>query len=122
MIVNALSAENGSSIQTSQRVRMDFDFQGSGLTALLRMCRETGLIERVPLIHDAGSQYHVEIVLNGGMGDLFKYDTGAPFVGSRCAEILTGDLNGDCYVNLLDFSQISAEWLQCSNIVDPECE
>jgi MYXO-CTERM domain-containing protein len=80
MIVNGLSWENASASATEQMIRIAFDFGDSGITGVLRKNRYTGLVESVPLIPDGGSQYHLDLVLGGGEGDLFKYDTGAPFV------------------------------------------
>ena len=33
-----------------------------------------------------------------------------------------GDLNDDCYVNLLDFALISEDWQQCMDPQDPACQ
>jgi len=33
-----------------------------------------------------------------------------------CAQKLTGDFNGDCKVNLLDFKKIAENWLSCNSI------
>ncbi|MHC4125604.1 MAG: hypothetical protein ACYSRR_04005, partial [Planctomycetota bacterium] len=32
------------------------------------------------------------------------------------------DLNHDCFVNLLDFSLLASEWLQCGDPCDPQCQ
>ncbi|HEY7119249.1 MAG TPA: PEP-CTERM sorting domain-containing protein [Tepidisphaeraceae bacterium] len=82
MIVNGLATNDASSADTEQLIRLAFDFTGTTIDALLRRSRETGDIERVPLVHDAGSLYHLDLTLGGGLGDLFKYDTGAPFVAA----------------------------------------
>ncbi|MBN1845705.1 MAG: hypothetical protein JW810_08490 [Sedimentisphaerales bacterium] len=34
---------------------------------------------------------------------------------------LPGDLNGDCYVNLLDFYIMATHWLACNEPADPDC-
>ena len=83
MIVNGLSSlhASGTAANTRQRIRMTFDFGASSITALQRMSRETGLVERVPLTHEGGSIYTLDLELDGGTGDLFKYETGARFVG-----------------------------------------
>ena len=80
MITNGLTAPSGPATATQQRIRLDFDFAKSGITSLQRRSRQTGLIEVVPLAHHGGSRYHLDLVLDGGTGDLFKFNTGARFV------------------------------------------
>jgi len=81
MLVNGLSNSNSTPDHTRQRIRLDFNFAKSGITSLQKINRTTGQVELIPLIHDGGSRYHLDLVLGGGEGDLFKFNTGAPFVG-----------------------------------------
>ncbi|MHB9035874.1 MAG: hypothetical protein ACYC64_04345 [Armatimonadota bacterium] len=81
MVVNGLTDGSGSAAQTRQRIRLEFDFGTSGITALQRLSRDTGQVEEVALVHDSGSIYHLDLVLDGGTGDLFKYKDGAQFIG-----------------------------------------
>ncbi len=39
----------------------------------------------------------------------------------QCRKVLAGDINGDCYVNFLDFSLLIEDWLKCTNPFDPAC-
>ena len=80
MIVNGLTDPTGTAAETSQLIRVDFDFGASGIDSLQRLSRDTGLVEVVDLIHDGGSLYHLDLILEGGTGDLFKFNTGAPFI------------------------------------------
>jgi len=80
MIVNGLSDRNGSAVDCSQKIRLDFDFGGSRIDSLLCLGRDTGQVEEVPLIHDGGSRYHLDLILEGGTGDLFKFNNGGTFV------------------------------------------
>ncbi len=80
MIVNGLVDPNGTVADTSQLIHLTFNFAGSGIDKLLRLNRDTGLIEVVPLNHVSGSTYRLDLLLEGGTGDLFKYDNGLPFV------------------------------------------
>jgi len=43
------------------------------------------------------------------------------FTISQCLTKLKADLNGDCYVDILDFIILADEWLKCSNPFDPSC-
>lgn len=81
MIVNGFSAPNMSAYTARKQFTINFDFQSSGITSLQRLNRDTGQVETVALIHDGGSLYHLNLTLYGGTGDLFKFNTGAPFVG-----------------------------------------
>jgi hypothetical protein len=44
-----------------------------------------------------------------------------PFSVFQCQERLTGDLNGDCYVDFADLAILLGEWLACGNPFDPDC-
>ena len=82
MIVNGLYGSDSES--TTQNIHLNFDFGStSTINSLLRLNRLTGNVEVLPLIKEspAGNKYYFDLVLNGGEGDLFKYNDGVPFVG-----------------------------------------
>lgn len=88
MITNGLTAPGGTSVtnpnmnafDTRQLVHLTFNFGASGINSLQELDRATGQVVTVPLVHDGGSSYHLDWYLLGGEGDLFKYNTGAPFI------------------------------------------
>jgi hypothetical protein len=80
MIVNLLRAHDGSGQEMQQHIRVHFDFRDSGLHSLQRLSRVSGQVEAMSLTHDGGSHYHLDLILDGGTGDLFKYADGEPFV------------------------------------------
>jgi hypothetical protein len=80
MITNGLSDPTANSTETRQSVRLDFNFGSSGINSLQRLDRDTGEVVETALIHDGGSLYHLDWFLQGGEGDLFKFNTGAAFV------------------------------------------
>jgi hypothetical protein len=80
MIVNGLSDADGSAADCRQQIHLTFDFGTSGIDSLLRLSRETGLVETVNLVHGSGSQYSLDLYLDGGTGDLFKFNNGGMFV------------------------------------------
>ncbi len=41
--------------------------------------------------------------------------------GPVCFVKLLGDINGDCYVNLLDMAELAKNWLGCNNLMDSNC-
>ena len=81
MIVNGLSdGYPGTAANCMQNILITFDFGTSGITDLLRLSRETGLVEEVPLTYLSGSNYSLSLSLDGGTGDLFKFNNGGTFV------------------------------------------
>lgn len=101
MVVNLLMDQ---SLDATQQIRIEFDFGTSGISSLQRMNRQTGQVEVVPLVHDGGSIYHLDFTLAGGTGDLFKYNTGAPFIVGMGVASLPGDYNGDGTVDAADYA------------------
>jgi len=90
MITNGLSDDSGTPEQTRQSIRIEFDFGDSGITSLQRLSRDTGLVELVtlaPLEGGSASQFYLDLVLDGGTGDLFKFNTGASFVVPEPASV-----------------------------------
>ena len=64
-----------------QIIRLDFDFGADAtINSLLKISSDTGLIETVPLTLISGNTYYLDYTVDGGEGDLFKYNTGVPFV------------------------------------------
>jgi hypothetical protein len=45
--------------------------------------------------------------------------SGSMFTIFRCT--LVGDLNYDCYVNILDLALMAENWLKCGNTISPAC-
>ena len=114
MIVNGLTDSDGNASETQQDIRLDFDFLGSGITGLQRLSRDTGLVENVALISDGGSLYHLDLTLDGGAGDLFKFDNGGLFVVPAAPGDF--DLNGS--VGLEDYDIMRAKWLTKENALN----
>ena len=102
MIMNGLSLPTGTVAATSQEIRLDFDFGASGITNLLRLSRDTGLVETVNLVSDGGSLYHLDLTLEGGTGDLFKFNNGGAFVSGDFVE-WDADFDGSGLVDGADF-------------------
>jgi hypothetical protein len=76
-----------------------------------------------------------EVVAVGGQISVYVGPTGTTFYDGVSYELVTqcdikisegwalqADLNGDCYVNLLDFAELAFDWLQCMEPTDPLCE
>ena len=97
MMTNGLSETSGTVVDAAQTIHLTFNFRSTGISSLMRLSRDTGQVATVPLLHDGGSLYHLDLTLDGGTGDLFKYNNGIPFV------VLSGDFDGDHDVDGQDF-------------------
>src|SRR5206468_2041030 len=86
MVTNGLGGDlqDASALATdcAQSMTLNFNFGASGITALDRLRRSDGAVEVLPLNHISGSLYSYTLTLDGGTGDLFKYDDGTAFVGT----------------------------------------
>src|SRR4029079_18698318 len=80
MITSGLSDTTALVADTRQQITLSYDFKPSGINSLLRLNRDTGLVETVSLISDGGAKYHLTRTLDGGTGDLFKFNDGSIFV------------------------------------------
>lgn len=85
MVTNALGAYlQDPSLRVTdciQQITLNFNVGASGINSLQRLSRDTGLVEVLPLTHVSGDHYRYVFNLEGGTGDLFKYNDGSPFVG-----------------------------------------
>ena len=41
--------------------------------------------------------------------------------GDAGVNYMAGDINEDCYVDILDISLLAEQWLDCTNVADPNC-
>jgi len=81
MVTNALVDTTGAAADTRQNVKLNFV---NGVTKQLqRFNHDTGQIDLIDLeiIPHSGGRRRLNVDLDGGMSDLFKFNTGAPFVG-----------------------------------------
>ena len=81
MITNGLTDPNGSALDTRQTIQLNF--AASVPDTVQRLNRDTGLIDELfmPIIPNTGGRRALVLELEGGTADLFKFKTGAPFVG-----------------------------------------
>lgn len=55
-------------------------------------------------------------------GGVISWDNIFAGTGSFCGITnLAGDVNGDCYVNFLDFAAMAENWLKCSDVFNTSC-
>ena len=80
MVVNGLRKPKGSAAECRQLIHLDFDFSDGKVNGVLRLSRETGKVEKVTLVHKGPTRYRLDLQLDGGTGDLFKFDNGGAFV------------------------------------------
>jgi hypothetical protein len=94
MVVNAFTGPDGTAADYRQRIRLNF-LDGVG-TSIQRLNSDTGEVELVPLGPVGAGRRQLDIQLDGGEGQLFKFNTGDPFVGveSSADFDLDGDVDG----------------------------
>jgi hypothetical protein len=80
LVVNGLTDTNGTAADCMQEIHMDFSFGSSGLTSVVMLDPETGLLQTNTL-QVVSSKRRLTLDLNGGDAALFKFADGAPFVG-----------------------------------------
>jgi autotransporter-associated beta strand protein len=99
------STDNTATVaQTRQQMTLNFDFGVTGINSLLRLNRNTGTVDTINTgFSDGGNtvftslgngKYQLQLKLDGGTGDLFKYNDGTAFVGVQTAAAL-GYWDGD---------------------------
>ncbi len=81
MVLNGLLDHVDDTGPTEQRITFELDFADSGISGVERLDRGTGEVESMELHHLEGSRYEMDLVLDGGAADLFKFATGSCFVG-----------------------------------------
>ncbi len=79
--------------ETRQQMTLNFDFGITGINSLLRLNRNTGQVDVINtgfsdggntvLTSLGGGKYQLQLKLDGGTGDLFKYNDGTAFVGAQ---------------------------------------
>jgi hypothetical protein len=81
MVTNGLVDPTGSAAETRQTIRLDF--AGSAPHQVQRLNRETGHVDVIDLQRVSGKNQiqRLVVTLDGGTAELFKFNTGAPFVG-----------------------------------------
>jgi hypothetical protein len=101
-IVNAFAGPDGTA--TDYRQRVVVNFFNNVPPSLQRLNADTGDVEIVPLeiIPSTGGRRRLTIDLDGGMGALFKFNTGHGFLGTDMA--ISGDFNGDGSVDAADYA------------------
>lgn len=104
MVVNAL-IDPALNADARQDILLSFDFGSSGFTTLKRLNRLTGEPERVDLVHDSGSLYHLNLTLDGGIGDFFGFGHAGGFIGIQNGD---SDLDGD--VDLSDLGALASHY------------
>lgn len=83
MVTNGLSDREGSAADCRQEISLQFLFDGPLPTSLLQLNQDTGRADAVelPIIPNT-IRRRLTLVLDGGTAELFKFHTGAPFVGA----------------------------------------
>ena len=94
-----------------------YDIDGDGLDEIIAV-NWGGDIRRYDYNPAHPNTFDKAILLTGG--EMFK-DVAIGDIGLRCVELLSGDFNKDCRVNMKDFALFAGNWLNCTDTSDPGC-
>jgi len=99
IVTNGLVDPTGSAADARQTIQINY--AANVPTQVQRLNRDTGQIELINLeiIPSTGGRRKLVLTLDGGTADLFKFNTGAPFVGIE----IPGDFNRDGTVDAADY-------------------
>jgi hypothetical protein len=80
MVVNGLTATNGTAADCLQEIRLNFLNSGAAASGVVMLDPATGNLQTnvLPIVN---TRRQLVLNLNGGDAALFKFNTGAPFVG-----------------------------------------
>ena len=83
MVTNSLVDPAGSAAETRQTIELNMAKEAP--SQVQRLNRDTGKIDVIDLetIPNTDGRRRLSVTLDGGTSDLFKFNTGAPFVGTR---------------------------------------
>lgn len=93
LVVNAFTGPEGSAADYRQRIRLNF--LNSVGASMQRLNSDTGEVEIVPLVPLGSAHQQLDIQLDGGMGQLFKFNTGDPFIGIEPSADFDADGDAD---------------------------
>jgi len=91
MVVNALTGPDGTAADYRQEIKLNF-LAAPATTSLQRLNSLTGEVEVIPL-PVVNTRRQLTIQLDGGEGQLFKFNTGDPFIGVQPSADF--DVDGD---------------------------
>ncbi len=101
----------GTAEALAQWYHIAFDFGGSDFDSLVRLSRDTGMVELVTLTSTGGSTYAFDLNLPGGTGDLFAFwDSSDPLPSISGPQSLPGDADGNGTVDEADAAILAANW------------
>ncbi|OHB54196.1 MAG: hypothetical protein A2Y12_17120 [Planctomycetes bacterium GWF2_42_9] len=112
MVLNGLADKNKTAVQGRQQIDITFNFGTTGITSLQKVSRDTGQVETVPLTSMGGSVYKLTLTtLDGGTAELFKLNTGAPFIiGPPCPSQASSPSPVNSATNISQTPNLSWVW------------
>ncbi len=62
------------------------------------------------------------VIVGASCDDDKGTNSGSAYIFIPCADWLTADLSGDCFVDFEDFGIFANQWLKCGDPCDPNCQ
>ncbi len=100
-------------------VRIDFSADNGQSWRILANAVLNAGIFQITLPSDIHSQQCLVRVRSAANLDVMDIGDDV-FTVFQCAQTLTADLTGDCFVNLADFAVLAQQWLTCGNPYDSD--
>ncbi|MDB6123984.1 MAG: hypothetical protein JWQ71_2977 [Pedosphaera sp.] len=130
MVVNALTATNGTAVDCLQEIKLNFL---NSFTSIVMLDSLTGQLQTntLPIV---STRRQLVLSLNGGDAALFKFNTGAPFVGhvppaaarptasvqaGKPAINIQGTVGGHYQLQMTSSMQASNNWTTLTNLYLP---
>jgi hypothetical protein len=120
MVVNALTATNGTAADCMQEITLKF--LAAAPSSVVMLDPETGLLHTntMAIIPNSGGRHQLVLDLNGGDAALFKFNDGAPFVGfipPAQPQLGINLLSGKPCINLSQLTPGARYRVQCSPLL-----
>jgi len=99
-------------------VALDYSYDDGRTWKNIDLCRNSGsYVWKVPPAHSNQCLLRISDLNDAGLSDV----SDEAFTIFKCSREFAGDLNGDCYVDLIDLAILLESWLTCANPLDPSC-
>lgn len=103
-----------------ENVMIDYYSDSNQSWRHIAQCSNTGLYQwdPIPTIDSAECLIRISAAQDVDVSDT----SDGAFTIFECHRQMPGDLNGDCYVDFLDFAILAGDWLNCGNPFDAACD
>jgi hypothetical protein len=99
-------------------VALDYSYDDGRTWKNIDLCQNSGSYAwKVPPVDSKQCLLRISDLNDTKLSDV----SDGSFTIFNCSREFAGDLNGDCYVDLMDLAILLQDWLTCANPLDPSC-